>query len=341
MTRRKLLGVMAGLPFFGVAQAANIKSGPVDKAMERGADFLFTSQQPNGALSRARADAMTALGIMALASMGHQPTDPGKYGQVLRKALGFILREQPSRIFNNNPNFVYFGTSNGMYEHGITALCLTEMLGMGVGKKQETRLREVCRKALNLILWSQSRPKNPVLRGGWRYTPTQQSSDLSITAWQLLALRSGKGAGMDVPKDAIDSAVRYLKRSYYSRGGVKGCAYTPGQSPSLAMAAAGLLSLQICGEYDSPEANGSAEWLSRQNAIGGGHFYYSIYYYSQAMQKRGGDVATKAREIVEKSLLKKQGKNGSWSGNHGSIYCTSMAMLSLSVKYHYLPIYQH
>jgi hypothetical protein len=25
----------------------------------------------------------------------------------------------------------------------------------------------------------------------------------------------------------------------------------------------------------------------------------------------------------------------------GRIYCTALAMLSLSVKYHYLPIYQH
>ena len=146
---------------------------------------------------------------------------------------------------------------------------------------------------------------------------------------------------MNVPKEAIDQSVRYLKRSYSSRGGVKGCAYTPGGRPSLAMAAAGLLSLQVCGEYDSPEANGSAEWLSSQNGIGGGHFYYSAYYYSQAMQKRGGDVAKKAREVVEKVLLKKQVENGSWSGNYGPIYCTSMAMLSLSVKYHYLPIYQH
>ena len=107
------------------------------------------------------------------------------------------------------------------------------------------------------------------------------------------------------------------------------------------MAAAGLLSLQVCGEYDSPEAKGSAEWLSSHKRIGGGHFYYSTYYYSQAMQKRGGDAARKALEIVEKALLKKQGENGSWSGGHGHIYCTSMAMLSLSVKYHYLPIYQH
>ena len=343
MTRRQLLSAIAVLPFVEGAKAVNSKKGPVDTAMERGADFLLNAQQPNGALSRGKADTMTALGIMALASMGHQLTDPGKYGKVLREALGFILREQPYRYYNKNPNLVYFGADGSrMYGHGITTLCLTEMLGMGVGKNQEKRLREVCKKALNLILWSQRvRKSSAGNRGGWRYGPTSHDSDLSITAWQLLALRSGKGAGMNVPKEAIDAAVRYLKRSYYSRGGVKGCAYTPGGRPSPAMAAAGLLSLQVCGEYDSPEANGSAQWLSSQNGIGGGHFYYSTYYYSQAMQKRGGDVATKAREVVEKVLLKKQGGNGSWSGSHGPIYCTSMAMLSLSVKYHYLPIYQH
>jgi hypothetical protein len=342
MTRRQLFGVIASLPFVRVAESADIKNDRVDQAMERGADYLLNAQQPSGEFSPKMSDAMTALGIMALASMGHQPSDPGKYGRVLRQALNFILREKPSRHYKNDPKLVYFGADGSrMYGHGITTLCLTEMLGMGVGKEQDTRLREVCKKALSLILRSQKVIKGNRFKGGWRYSPDSRDSDLSITAWQLLALRSGKGAGMDVPKESIDLAVRYLKGSYISRGNVKGCAYTPGGRHTLAMAAAGLLSLQVCGEYDSPEAKGSAEWLSSQNVIGGGHFYYSTYYYSQAMQKQGKVMAKKAREIVEKALLKKQQKNGSWNGNYGPVYCTSMAMLSLSVKYHYLPIYQH
>jgi hypothetical protein len=45
-------------------------------------------------------------------------------------------------------------------------------------------------------------------------------------------------------------------------------------------------------------------------------------------------------------LLPKQAGDGSWTAangeekNHGAVYSTSMAVLSLSVKYHYLPIYQ-
>jgi hypothetical protein len=45
-------------------------------------------------------------------------------------------------------------------------------------------------------------------------------------------------------------------------------------------------------------------------------------------------------------LLPKQASDGSWLAengeerNHGGVYCTAMAVLSLSVKYHFLPIYQ-
>ena len=85
------------------------------------------------------------------------------------------------------------------------------------------------------------------------------------------------------------------------------------------MAAAGLLSLQARGEYDSPAAKGSAEWLNLQKRIGGRHFYYTAYYYSQAMQKRGGQSARTARNIIETALLKKQQKNGSWNGSYGPV----------------------
>ena len=56
--------------------------------------------------------------------------------------------------------------------------------------------------------------------------------------------------------------------------------------------------------------------------------------------------AGSARETVERIMLNLQKANGEWAGtngaerNVGQIYCTSLAILSLSVKYHFLPIYQ-
>ena len=64
------------------------------------------------------------------------------------------------------------------------------------------------------------------------------------------------------------------------------------------------------------------------------------------MYQRGGDYAETARAIVQEMLLKNQAGDGSWLAergeekNVGKVYSTSMAVLSLSVKYHYLPIYQ-
>jgi hypothetical protein len=63
------------------------------------------------------------------------------------------------------------------------------------------------------------------------------------------------------------------------------------------------------------------------------------------MYQRGGTYADEAAKQVSDILLPLQDPDGSWKPNGGSesnmrVYRTAMAILSLSVKYHYLPIYQ-
>ncbi len=146
-----------------------------------------------------------------------------------------------------------------------------------------------------------------------------------------------------------------MKRCYYSRKGKDGrsenpksaCGYEPGRSPEYAMAAAGLLSLQVCGEYECMEVAGSADWL-KDFAIkyDSEWFFYGTYYYAQGMYQRGGEYAAHARRAVEDILLPRQAKDGSWTAAHGhernagKVYSTSMAVLSLAVKHHFMPIYQ-
>ncbi len=360
LTRRQAaLTVLAALPFCVQAGAGRVKDR-VDIATDKAADYIVKMQEANGSFNDSSARhsarnsyAMTALGIMALASIGHQPVDPSRHGVAMKRALDFILRNDPQR----GP-LEYFGSDGSrMYGHGITTLCLTEMLGMGVTRTQEARLRNVTTKAVNLILTSQQVKKSQAkYRGGWRYTPTASDSDLSVTVWQLMALRSAKNAGMDVPKEAIDMAVRYLKRSYYSPRNARGeptnlrsgCGYIPGQRPRYSTAAAGLLSLQVCGEYDTPEVRGTTNWLVNQRVNSKEQwFFYGTYYYAQGMQKREKHIADDARKTVEGMLLKLQRADGSWEGmdgmerGAGRVYCTALATLSLSVKHHFLPIYQH
>jgi hypothetical protein len=325
----------------------------VDASIGKAINFLISLQDKDGAIHDLNHNqtAMTSLAIMAMAAVGHQPSDETPQGAAMKKALSFVLRPDRQEVQG------YFGGRDGsrMYGHGITTLMLSEMLGMGVDAQMDQVIRDRCRLAVELIKRAQAIPKDPRNKGGWRYAPESRDSDLSITVWQVMALRSARNAGMDVPKELIDNAVDYIKRCYSSKRSPdgkpenlkSGCGYEPSRAPEYAMAAAGLLSLQVCGAYESPEAKGSADWLKEKKLeYGTEWFFYGTYYYAQGMFQRGGDHASLARKTVEDVLLPKQGPDGSWQGQSGQergagkVYATSLAVLSLAVKFHFLPIYQ-
>ena len=92
---------------------------------------------------------------------------------------------------------------------------------------------------------------------------------------------------------------------------------------------------------------GAADWLLEHPPKWGERFFlYGTYYYAQGMYQRGGNHAETAERLVQDILLEKQQNDGSWQAQDGTesragkVYATAMAVLSLSVKYHYLPIYQ-
>lgn len=363
------LGLLAATLWTLPCPSLQAQQDRVGVAVAKGVRFIMTLQAPDGSFndpvdrSRHRS-VMTAMALLSMAAVGNQPIDPTPEGAAMRKGLDYLT--QPALISAEG----YYGDydSSRMYGHGIITLALCEMLGMGVNEEQDARIRERATKAIELILRSQRHPKHAVrYEGGWRYTPNAHDADLSITVWQLMALRSARNAGIPVPKTAIDAAVLYLKRSYKSDRDAQdrpidlksSFGYQPGRPPEYATAAAGLLALQVCGEYNAPEVIGSAEWLmdltanapiegpANRTGYGRKWFFYGSYYFAQGMQKRGGEYARKAREFIETIMVANQSADGSWTTGDGQergagrIYTTGLAILSLSIKYHYLPIYQH
>src|SRR5579863_10271120 len=167
-----------------------------DQAIARAIDYLVSVQDKDGAITEGNHNhtAMTALAIMAMAAVGHQPSDETKQGAAMKKALSYVLRPDRQEVQG------YFGGRDGsrMYGHGITTLMLSEMLGMGVDAQMDQVIRDRCRLAVELIKRSQSFEKDPRNRGGWRYAPDSRDSDLSVSVWQVMALRSARNAGMDV-----------------------------------------------------------------------------------------------------------------------------------------------
>jgi len=227
---------------------------PSKQAIERAIQYLIKQQKESGAITLGQHDtAMTALAIMAMASVGITPAMEDERGLAMRKALDFVL--QPDRQTTEG----YFGQRDGsrMYGHGIITLMLSEMIGMGATPEQDARIHEACQKGIDLILRAQRRSKSGANRGGWRYTPDAADADLSVSVWQLMALRSAKTDGMDVPSGAIEQAITYLKRSCTSPLDAQGkpvksesgFAYTPGSGDiQYAMTAAGILAMQVCGQ---------------------------------------------------------------------------------------------
>lgn len=335
-------------------------SPEVRQSVKRAVGWLITQQRSQGffmdsehpeAVPQA-SGAMTALAIMGLSSVGHMPGDPTPEGKSMVRALKFMTEN----IVPTDEGYLGQADRSRMYGHGIMTLMYAEMLGQTLDDTMDKKIRARVKNAIDLIIRSQDVIKSEANRGGWRYEPASSDADISVSVWQVMSLRAAKNAGLEVPRQAIDRAVAYIKRSYRSERDANGVprdmeaafSYEPyGGRQTFSTTAAGVLALQVCGQYEAPEVLGGTNYLLKNPpSPNEPWFFYGNYYYAQCMYQRGGDFAGVARQKTEKMLLDLQQPDGSWqprNGNErsaGPIYATALALLSLSVHYHYLPIYQ-
>jgi len=332
----------------------------VKQSLERASKWLVSQQRAQGCfLDENRADAvpqhsgaLTAMAIMGLSSIGHMPTDPTPEGRCVAKALRFMT----DAIVPNDEGYLGLSDRSRMYGHGIMTLMYAEMIGQTQDEEMDKKLRTRLRAAVDLIMRSQDVIKSEANRGGWRYEPGSSDSDMSVSVWQVMALRAAKNAGLDIPKEPVEKAVAYIKRSYRSERDKNGnpldmgaaFSYEPhGGRQTFSTTAAGVLALQVCGQYEAQEVIGGANYLVKNPpSPSEAWFYYGTYYYAQSMYQRGGEQASVARQKTEEMLLKLQQPNGAWvpqNGNErsaGPIYATALSLLSFSVHHHFLPIYQ-
>ncbi len=132
---------------------------------------------------------------------------------------------------------------------------------------------------------SQALPKSGEAQGGWRYTPTSRDSDLSVSGWQLMALRGAANAGANIPPGALQAGIDYVKH----RATVNGAfAYTGSGATTPALTATGVLTLCLLGQPNAPEVSAGGDFLLRNNADkNNSHYYYTVYYCCQAAWQLG------------------------------------------------------
>lgn len=322
-----------------VAAAPKEKSA-LEQSIDRALVFLAGTQDREGAWGanyRGRNPAITALAVMAFLSAGHVPGE-GKYGDIVQRGIDFVLRSQaPNGLIANEGHYE-------MYQHGICTLMLAEAIGMCEGK-QADEVRQRLEKAVQIILKAQR--KSGYHKGGWRYRVSGDDGDISVTGWQLMALRAARNVGCDVPPSAIENAVEFINKCYDPGSG--GYRYMPGAQLTLACTGTSVLALELCGKQyhrSAPALRAGAFILKNELSRSRAHYFYGIYYCSQAMFQLGDNYWNSFREKLHSQLFSSQNANGSWTGRvsddaqFGPNYCTAMAVLALTVEYRFLPIYQ-
>jgi hypothetical protein len=278
---------------------------------------------------------ITALACLAFMADGNAP-GRGRYGREVEAGLEFILD-------NAQETGLLAGAdvSHGpMYGHGFATLFLGEVYGMTKGggdDERSRRLHDVLVRACRLIVESQND------EGGWRYNPTPADADVSVTICQIMALRSARNAGIEVPKATIDRAVEYVRRCQTSDGGFR---YQLGRGGSAwPRSAAGVASLYYAGIYEGEEIDRGLAYLRRTALPGvspnqGSHYFYGHYYAAQAMFLAGGEHWAQWWPAIRRELLERQSAGGTWSDVYGEAYATSMSLIVLQMPNRYLPIFQ-
>jgi hypothetical protein len=318
----------------------------VDAAIARALDYISREQQPGGAWrtdSFGESTAATSLAVMAFMAAGHMPGE-GPYGTQIDRGIRWVVEHQ-----EDNGLIVDRRTHGPMYSHGISTLMLAEAAGM-VDEADAAAVRQALERGIKLILESQAVRKDRRHAGGWRYQVDSRDSDLSVTGWQVLALRAAKDVGCDVPAEAIDAAVEYVKNcGVFDRNKARhrGFGYQPGNGATPTLTGTGITALEVCGTHHTAEALGGADWLlDNPVELRSNYPFYGVYYTGVGMFKMGGDYADQTHRHLVNLLLPAQEADGSWSSRHGTergvgrIYSTTLAVLALTVEYRYLPIYQ-
>ncbi len=219
----------------------------VSKAVDLGFEYLLSVEQPDGSFpeSHGRSTGISSLVGMSFLAKGHVPGQ-GRYGEAINRRIDYALKH------TSDEGLIDCGDhGNGpMYAHNISALFLSEVSGM-VDKERQEKLDVALAKSIQVILRAQAVPKSENHRGGWRYQPNSNDSDLSCSGWALMALRSARLNGAPVPPQAITDAVDYTLRNMERKIGHFG--YMDQYQHKDSLTGAGLMCLELCGRHATPE----------------------------------------------------------------------------------------
>lgn len=293
----------------------------VEAMYQRGLNYLVNTQSEAGTWSGQYGTEPGVVGIAVLAMLAHgEDANFGPYSTAIKRSLDFIVNS--ARGDNG-----YLGSS--MYSHGFATLALAEAYGV----VDNPRIGPCLKKAVDFLVTCQK--KNSM--GGWRYSPSSNDADTTVSGAQMVALLAARNAGISVPEESIRTGLRFYQSC---QGGDGGFGYTSASSSSAPRGAIGVLVFALAKQKVGQEFKAAFRYLQQIGFQNDGYTYYYLYYASQALF-HGDMKAWKAWNAINmKQLELTQGADGSWAGSNGTVFSTGTSLLSLALCYRFLPIYE-
>ncbi|HUT11495.1 MAG TPA: prenyltransferase/squalene oxidase repeat-containing protein [Thermoguttaceae bacterium] len=330
------------------ATAASAAEKPdLDKVVAGGLDWLAAQQSSRGYWMDSQQrypTAMTALSGVALLCEGSTTTQ-GKYAANIRKAVDYLVsRSQPKTGLIGDPDH----DNRYTYGHGFSMLFLSQVLGEEGDSARRKELIDVLSRAAIFSGQAQT------AAGGWGYVSAKDighsggiADEGSTTITQVQGLRGCRNAGIVVPNEIIDNAIKYIHNCTLPDGGVQYSSNGGGGRP--AITAAAIACLYNAGQYDDEFVPKQLKYckgkLDNLSGSGFGHWHYAHYYYAQVMYREGGQTWDEYDQQITTKLLSEAQSMGTgqwyWSqGYIGSIYTTAINLTILQLPNGALPIYQ-
>ncbi len=320
--------------------AADKSEARLQHVISRGLDWVANNQSRLGhwtANEGRYATAMTALAGVALLQEGSTTTQ-GKYALNIRRAVDYLCsRSRSNGLIGEAKDDRY------TYGHGYSMLFLSQVLGEEEDESRRKDLIDVLKRAVEFCGRAQTED------GGWGYVSAKDGGGFdegSTTITQVQGLRGCRNAGIPVPKEIIDKAIKYIHKCTLPEGAVQYS--SKGGGPRPAITAAAIACLYNAGDYDDqfvPKMLKYAENnLNNISNQGFGHWHYAHCYYAQVMYREGGEKWEKYRDQIYPRLLSEstEDRNGAYwtQGYVGTIYTTATNLTILQLDKNILPIYQ-
>jgi len=213
---------------------------------------------------------------------------------------------------------------------------------------RDESLREPAQKAIDYCVQHQS-----IRRGGWRYLPDRfsEQSDVSVTGWIVLALKSGQAAGLDVPPEVYDNVMKFLDSM------MKANMYRYREEepePRISMTAEALFCRILLGWKRDDRQLTTGVRLILETPPAFAEYDRDVYYWffaTQTLYHYGGNEWQMWNSMMRNELLRYQEKDGAEAGSwnptrptrdawsqYGRLYTTCMSLYIFEVPYRHLRI---